>query len=65
MARSAGLLAKENMLIKTAHTAYCMEDVHVRECLVIHSAGHVAIKHTNDTLRTNCAAENFLASPWG
>lgn len=55
-----------------------MEDVHVRECLVIHSAGRVAIKHTNDTRcaqtvmlqitrkpvgkKLYCSAE---AHPWG
>jgi hypothetical protein len=44
MARSAGLLAKANMIVKKNHILQtCMEDVHVRECLVIHSAGHVAV----------------------
>jgi len=29
---------KKNHILQT-----CMEDVHIRECLVIHSAGHVAV----------------------
>lgn len=52
MARSVGLLVKANMVIKKKNHILqtCMEDVHVRECLVIHSAGHVAIKHPANKL---------------
>jgi hypothetical protein len=45
----AGLLAKTHHRRKYRIFQTCVHDADVRECLVTHFAGHVAIKRTNDT----------------